>query len=83
MKIVDVQEAKSSLSQLLVEVEDGEDVLIARNGTPVARLVRDRAGVTSREPGVLRAYPGWKDFVYDPAVFAPMTDADIADEVWP
>jgi len=83
MKVVNVHEAKSSLSQLLVEVENGQDVLIARNGQPVARLVHYSAGVTSREPGVLRAYPGWKDFVYDPAVFAPMTDEEMADEGWP
>ncbi len=28
------------MSRLLVEVEDGADVVISRRGTPVARLVR-------------------------------------------
>ena len=37
---VNVGEAKTNLSQLLARVEAGEDVEIARNGVPVARLVR-------------------------------------------
>lgn len=36
---VNVHEAKSHLSRLLELVERGESVVIARNGTPVARLV--------------------------------------------
>jgi prevent-host-death family protein len=37
---VNVGDAKTNLSQLLARVETGEDVEIARNGVPVARLVR-------------------------------------------
>ena len=33
-------EAKTNLSQLLARVEAGDDVEIARNGVPVAKLVR-------------------------------------------
>lgn len=36
---LNVQEAKTRLSQVLAQVEAGEDVVIARGGTPVARLV--------------------------------------------
>ncbi|MGQ0572582.1 MAG: type II toxin-antitoxin system Phd/YefM family antitoxin [Pseudonocardia sp.] len=36
---VNVQEAKTRLSQLLVQSENGEDVVIARDGKPVVRLV--------------------------------------------
>lgn len=36
---VDVQEAKTRLSQILVQAERGEDVVIARDGKPVVRLV--------------------------------------------
>ncbi len=39
MRIVNVLEAKTTLSALLAEVEAGEDIVIARAGTPVARLV--------------------------------------------
>ena len=34
-----MHEAKTKLSQLVERAEAGEDVVIARNGTPVARLV--------------------------------------------
>jgi prevent-host-death family protein len=36
---VNVQEAKTRLSQILADAERGEDVVIARDGKPVARLV--------------------------------------------
>jgi len=36
---VNVHAAKTQLSQLLEAVERGEEVVIARNGRPVARLV--------------------------------------------
>ncbi len=37
---VNVGQAKTNLSKLLAEVERGGEVEIARNGVPVARLVR-------------------------------------------
>lgn len=37
---VNVGEAKTSLSKLLARVEAGDEVEIARDGVPVARLVR-------------------------------------------
>jgi prevent-host-death family protein len=37
---VNVGQAKTDLSKLLARVEAGEEVEIARNGVPVARLVR-------------------------------------------
>jgi prevent-host-death family protein len=39
MTHVDVQEAKTRLSQLLAAAERGEEVVIARGGRPVVRLV--------------------------------------------
>lgn len=36
---MNVQEAKTRLSQLLARAENGEEVVIARDGTPVAALV--------------------------------------------
>ena len=44
MKTVNVHEAKTHLSQLLAEVEGGQDVVIARAGEPVARLSAYRGG---------------------------------------
>lgn len=37
---VNVHEAKTNLSKLLAHVEEGGEVVIARNGKPIARLVR-------------------------------------------
>jgi len=36
---VNVHEAKTRLSQLLAEVEGGQEIVVARNGIPVAKLV--------------------------------------------
>jgi prevent-host-death family protein len=38
--IVNVHEAKTQLSRLLLKVAAGEEVIIARNGQPIARLVQ-------------------------------------------
>ena len=38
-RIVNVGEAKARLSRLIACAEAGEDVIIARNGVPVARIV--------------------------------------------
>lgn len=40
--IVNVHEAKSHLSKLLARVEQGEEIIIARSGEPIARLSRVR-----------------------------------------
>lgn len=45
---VNVGRAKTDLSRLLARVEAGEEVEIARDGVPVARLVR----VAPASPGV-------------------------------
>jgi prevent-host-death family protein len=39
MDTVNVHEAKTHFSKLLTRVEQGEEIVIARAGTPVARLV--------------------------------------------
>ena len=43
MKQVDIHQAKTHLSQLIADVERGEEVVIARAGKPVVRLVKDTA----------------------------------------
>lgn len=48
---VNVHEAKTHLSRLLESVERGEEVVIARAGKPVARLVAATPTPT-RRPGV-------------------------------
>ena len=38
--VVNMHDAKSSLSRLVNRAASGEDILIAKNGKPVARLTR-------------------------------------------
>jgi prevent-host-death family protein len=59
-KVVNIHTAKTTLSRLLAAVEKGEEVVIARDGRPVARLVRIRARSRARvredrRPGFLKA----------------------------
>lgn len=49
MKHVGVFEAKTNLSRLIEQVEKGHEVMITRNGKPVAKLVRARAEPTPEE----------------------------------
>jgi len=52
---VNIHQAKTHLSRLLEQVAAGEEVVIARAGTPVARLVPVIPTDTSpRQPGALR-----------------------------
>jgi prevent-host-death family protein len=46
---VNVGQAKTDLSRLLARVEEGEEIEIARNGVPVARLVRVEPAVKPGE----------------------------------
>ena len=39
MKVVNIHAAKTQLSRLIAEVLEGEDVVIAKAGAPVVRLV--------------------------------------------
>lgn len=39
MAQIGMHEAKTKLSQLVERADAGEDIVLARNGTPVARLV--------------------------------------------
>ncbi len=60
---VSVADAKNHLSELLRSVEAGEDVLITRNGKPVARLVPPPPEGRSVRFGTMRGRihlkPGW------------------------
>ena len=53
MKQVNIHQAKTELSKLVERVEAGEEVLIARAGRPVAKLVPLDRGRGRRKLGVL------------------------------
>lgn len=54
MDSVNIHEAKTHLSRLIERVEAGEEVVIARAGRPVARLVPYGTRSRPREPGAWR-----------------------------
>ena len=63
---VNIREAKTQLSRLLKLVEAGEEVVIARNGVPVARLVALPKKAGNRQPGQLKGIVKLDDSFFDP-----------------
>lgn len=61
MATYNVHEAKSNLSRLLEQVERGEEVVIARHGKPVARLVPvlQAKRTLGSMSGLITAQSGW------------------------
>ena len=53
MTTVNIHEAKTHLSRLLERVEAGEEITIARAGTPIARLVMLEPSAPARRTGFL------------------------------
>jgi prevent-host-death family protein len=51
---VNIHEAKTQLSRLLTRVEGGEEVIIAKAGKPVAKLVPISALPSRRLPGTAK-----------------------------
>ena len=73
MSVVNVHEAKTQLSRLLARAEAGEEVVIARNGTPIARLVpyENRLGI--RRFGAMKGL-----VVVDDSFFEPLPEDELA-----
>lgn len=61
MRQVNVHEAKTHLSELLAQVEGGEEIVIARAGKPVAKLVKHERPREPRRPGSAKG----KIVIYD------------------
>lgn len=71
MPVYNVHQAKTQLSQLLAQVEAGEEVVIARRGVPVVRMVgcQQRA---NRQPDVLK-----DKVVIAESFFDPLPDGEL------
>ncbi|MYD96427.1 MAG: type II toxin-antitoxin system Phd/YefM family antitoxin [Gammaproteobacteria bacterium] len=65
MTVVNVHQAKTQLSRLLAQVEAGEEVVIARRGNPVARLVRCQPEA-KRQPDVLKGKVNIPENFFEP-----------------
>jgi prevent-host-death family protein len=50
-KQVNVHEAKTNFSKLIAEVEAGEEIVIARAGTPILKLVKIESALPPLVPG--------------------------------
>lgn len=67
-----VHQAKTNLSRLIAEAENGGDVIIARGKKPVARLVALGAGTKRRQAGRFRG-----KIAVPKSFFKPMTAAEL------
>lgn len=70
---VNIHDAKTNLSRLIAEVEQGGEVIIARAGTPCARLVPFETA--PRRLGQMA--DRWPQL--DDDFFAPLADDDLTD----
>lgn len=66
---VNIHEAKTTLSKLLVRVQLGEEIIIAKGGKPIARLLPVRAKSKPRELGSAKG-----DFVVPEDFNAPLPE---------
>jgi prevent-host-death family protein len=74
MSTVTIHDAKTNLSKLLARVEAGEEIVIARGKTPIARLIPVHAPPAKRRFGVFKGVVS-----VGPEFFDPMTDAELAE----
>ena len=80
---MNTHEAKSRLSELIREVEQGGDVIVARNGRPVAKIIPWPPRRAPRVPG---AWAGRVEYPVDEvgpdadvaSLFEESVDADLA-----
>jgi prevent-host-death family protein len=69
--MVNIQEAKTQLSRLVDRAADGEEIVVARNGRPVARLVALQPAEAPRRGGWAR----------DEITIGPAFDDPLPDDV--
>ena len=73
MAVVTIDEAKKNLSRLIKKVEAGEEIVISRQGKPVARLVPIVDVKGKRQPGLLK-----DKLVVGPEFFEPLPGQESA-----
>lgn len=54
MQIINIHQAKTNLSQLIEKTLRGEDVIIAKAGKPIVKLVAYKKTLKPRKPGALK-----------------------------
>ncbi len=74
MKTVTIHAAKTTLSQLLAQVEAGEEIILARGTRPIAKLVPFQPQPAKRQFGALRGIVS-----VDPEFFEPLPEDELAN----
>lgn len=54
MQIMNIHQAKTNLSQLIEKALQGEDIIIAKAGKPIVKLVAYKEKLKPRKPGLLK-----------------------------
>lgn len=54
MQIINIHQAKTTLSKLIEKTSKGEEVIISKAGKPVAKLVPFKQELEKRKPGALK-----------------------------
>ena len=77
MRTISVDQARMELPQVFDEVEAGGEIIIARGGKPIARLVPITDSPSPRRPkvGELRGAP----FQIPDETFAPLTNEELKE----
>jgi prevent-host-death family protein len=63
---VNIHEAKTHFSTLIARVRLGEEIIIAKAGEPVARLVPEKQSLEPRQPGTAKGQIWMSDDFDDP-----------------
>jgi prevent-host-death family protein len=63
---VTIHRAKTTLSQLVARAEAGEEIIIARGGTPVAKLVPIQPAKAKRRFGSMKGQIALDESFWDP-----------------
>jgi prevent-host-death family protein len=74
MATVNVHDAKTHFSRLITRVESGEEIIIAKAGRPVARIVPLAEKPQKRKPGTARGR-----ITVDESFFEPLPEDVLRD----
>jgi len=74
MSTVTIHQAKTNLSRLIKRASQGEEIIIARGSTLVARLVPVGAVKGKRQPGSLKG-----QLEIGPEFFEPLSESELLD----
>ena len=73
MKIYNVNQVKTHLSNILYQVESGDDVVVARYNQPVARIIPYQDKEIKRQFGSLKDV-----FTFDDSFFEQLPDSELS-----